>query len=168
MAGGGPPSTSLLITAGKDVDAGMTIPPPPEGHRQRRLVSFDGYRGSTVIPAKAGTQRWVPAFAGMTEGLELSPLGTTRDPVRCRRHFHRDGRTCPGRDGNGWLHSGRAGRPAAVELAMTMVTPPAGAPPTASRIRTQPPPVAAPHQRQDARSIESPAACRPCRNRTAG
>jgi hypothetical protein len=25
----------------------------------------------TVIPAKAGTPRWVPAFAGMTEGSEL-------------------------------------------------------------------------------------------------
>ena len=49
MAGEGPPSTSLLITAGKDVDAdpglrsgkacvGMTISLPPEGHRKGRLV----------------------------------------------------------------------------------------------------------------------------------
>ena len=30
---------------------------------------FDRYRDSAVIPAKAGTQGWVPAFAGMTGGL---------------------------------------------------------------------------------------------------
>ena len=38
---GGPPSTSLLITAGKDVDADLRRhddSPPPEGHRQGRLV----------------------------------------------------------------------------------------------------------------------------------
>ena len=38
----------------------------------------------TVIPAKAGIQRWVPAFAGMTVGSELPPPGMSVRPETLR------------------------------------------------------------------------------------
>jgi hypothetical protein len=48
---------------------------------------FDRYSDSAVIPVKAGTQGWVPAFAGMTGGLEPSQPGIRRRgfPCHCER-----------------------------------------------------------------------------------
>ena len=50
--------------------------------RSRQQTTNARQRGGIVIPAKTGTQRWVCAFAGMTEALAYIV-----DPPATRRHF---------------------------------------------------------------------------------
>ena len=50
--------------------------------RRRKFDSFYRQRDSAVIPAKAGTQRCAPAFAGMTEGSELMTAGLELSPLK--------------------------------------------------------------------------------------
>ena len=86
----GPPSTSLLITAGKDVDAdpglrwgrlcvGMTIPLLAEGHRKWRLVSGTLPDG----PARIESQPRRHSDAGMRDrsGAGTAGLNGQRSPV---------------------------------------------------------------------------------------
>ena len=64
----------MIVEARAELDAGLYVD-AAELDAWIDSIGTEQKHIGTVIPAKAGTQRWVPAFAGMTEGSELPPLG---------------------------------------------------------------------------------------------
>ena len=51
----------------------------------RRLIAKIDERSTSVplVPAKAGTQRWIPAYAGMRGGVAFAPAETISRLIRC-------------------------------------------------------------------------------------